>query len=135
MGGVSTSRLSHDPEGMIFEGTVSLDNNGGFASMRCPARFAPGTRLLELWARGDGKRYKMLLRTEKASRVTYEGDFVAGPQWAAYPFTAEQFNATFRGRRVEAPALELVDVAEWGILIADKQEGAFGLQLQGLRAQ
>jgi len=36
MGGVSQSGLRHDPQGMIFEGQVSLENNGGFASMRSP---------------------------------------------------------------------------------------------------
>ena len=39
MGGVSQSSLRPDPEGMFFEGVVSLANNGGFASMRFPASF------------------------------------------------------------------------------------------------
>jgi hypothetical protein len=134
MGGVSTSRLRHDPEGMIFEGTVSLDNNGGFASMRCAARFAPGTRLLELRARGDGQRYKLIARTDKAQRVTYESDFVAEQQWAPHLFSAEKFDATFRGRRVQAPPLALADVMEMGILIADKQAGDFRLQVDQLKA-
>jgi hypothetical protein len=33
MGGISRSRLRHDPAGHpVFEGTVSLEHNGGFAS-------------------------------------------------------------------------------------------------------
>ena len=35
---------------------VSLKNNGGFASMRSPARFETETQVLELTTRGDGKR-------------------------------------------------------------------------------
>ena len=77
MGGVSQSGLRHDPQGMIFEGQVSLENNGGFASMRSPARFERETQVLELTTRGDGKRYKLILRTEAAVRVTYESDFVS----------------------------------------------------------
>ena len=34
MGGVSQSGLREDPHGMFFEGQVSVENNGGFASMR-----------------------------------------------------------------------------------------------------
>ena len=35
MGGVSGSRLRHDPTGhAVFEGSVSLERNGGFASIR-----------------------------------------------------------------------------------------------------
>jgi NADH dehydrogenase [ubiquinone] 1 alpha subcomplex assembly factor 1 len=34
MGGVSRSALRHDPAGhAVFEGTVSLERNGGFASV------------------------------------------------------------------------------------------------------
>ena len=45
MGGVSHSRLRHDPAGhAVFEGQVSLDRGGGFASVRCRpgARGRPG---------------------------------------------------------------------------------------------
>jgi hypothetical protein len=34
MGGVSQSTLRQDTHGLFFEGQVSLENNGGFASMR-----------------------------------------------------------------------------------------------------
>lgn len=35
MGGISRSTLRHDPAGhAVFEGTVSLERNGGFASVR-----------------------------------------------------------------------------------------------------
>jgi hypothetical protein len=35
MGGISRSTLPHDPAGhAAFEGTVSLEQNGGFASVR-----------------------------------------------------------------------------------------------------
>ena len=38
MGGVSSSRLDRAAFGMLFTGTVSLDNNGGFALPQVPAR-------------------------------------------------------------------------------------------------
>ena len=34
MGGVSTSQTTATADGMAYSGVVSLDNNGGFASLR-----------------------------------------------------------------------------------------------------
>ena len=119
---------------MIFEGQVSLENNGGFASMRSPARFETETQVLELTTRGDGKRYKLILRTETAVRVTYESDFVSEATWHTHRFTTSQFIASFRGRSVKAPQLSFSDVIELGILIADKQEGSFRLQFKTIKS-
>ena len=134
MGGISQSGLRHDELGMYFEGRVSLQNNGGFASMRSKARFSQGTEQLELLAKGDAKRYKLILRTELAPRVTYESDFVAEPNWQTYRFKSSQFKSTFRGRTVDSPPLSFADVTELGILIADNQEGGFVLQLKTIQS-
>ena len=134
MGGVSQSSLRPDPEGMFFEGVVSLANNGGFASMRFPASFPQQTHSLEWVVRGESRRYKFILRTEKAAQVVYESDFLAAPTWQSHRFKAEDFKSSFRGRLVQAPALSFSDVNEVGILIADKQEGDFRLQIRTLTA-
>ena len=134
MGGVSQSSLRPDPEGVFFEGVVSLANNGGFASMRLPAHFPQSTNALELVVRGESKRYKLILRTEKASQVVYESEFLAAATWQPHRFKAEEFKPTFRGRMVQAPTLAFPDVSEVGILIADKQEGDFRLQIKTLTA-
>ena len=34
MGGVSTSKVAYSKESLVFSGYVSLENNGGFASIR-----------------------------------------------------------------------------------------------------
>jgi hypothetical protein len=76
MGGVSASRLHHDPAGhAVFEGVVSLDNNGGFASVRSRRGElgTPGAVSYVLEVRGDGKRYKLNLRTDDAfDGVSYQ---------------------------------------------------------------
>ena len=59
MGGVSGSRLRHDPTGhAVFEGSVSLERNGGFASIRSrPAdRGKPGAQTCFIEARATGRR-------------------------------------------------------------------------------
>jgi hypothetical protein len=134
MGGVSQSSLRQDVDGMFFEGMVSLENNGGFASMRSSVRFPQGTQLIELIAKGDGKRYKLVLRTELAPRVTYVADFIALPTWQTYRFNLSQFKSTFRGRDVNAPALSFSDVIDFGILISNNQAGSFAIQLKTLKS-
>ena len=134
MGGVSQSSLRQDEDGMFFEGMVSLENNGGFASMRSSVRFPQGTQLIELIAKGDGKRYKLVLRTELAPRVTYVADFIALPTWQTYRFNLSQFKSTFRGRDVNAPTLSFSDVIDFGILISNNQAGSFAIQLKTLKS-
>jgi hypothetical protein len=134
MGGVSQSSLRQDEDGMFFEGMVSLENNGGFASMRSSVRFPQGTQLIELIAKGDGKRYKLVLRTELAPQVTYVADFIALPTWQTYRFNLSQFKSTFRGRDVNAPALSFSDVIDFGILISNNQAGSFAIQLKTLKS-
>ena len=135
MGGLSQSSLREDPQGMFFEGQISRENNGGFASMRSTIRFPQGTQHIELLAKGDGKRYKLILRTELAPRVTYAADFVALPSWQTYQFNLGQFKSTFRGRTIDAPTLSFSDVIEIGILISDGQTGSFAIQLQTLQSK
>ena len=134
MGGVSQSSLRQDEDGMFFEGMVSLENNGSFASMRSSVRFPQGTQLIELIAKGDGKRYKLVLRTELAPRVTYVADFIALPTWQTYRFNLSQFKSTFRGRDVNAPTLSFSDVIDFGILISNTQAGSFAIQLKTLKS-
>lgn len=134
MGGISQSGLRQDVQGILFEGQVSLANNGGFASMRSTAQFPKGTQQIELLAKGDGKRYKLVLRTELAPRVTYAADFIAEPTWQALRFTVNQFKPTFRGQTVNAPALSFSDVIEFGILISNNQAESFAIQLKTLQS-
>jgi len=134
MGGVSQSRLRYHPEGVVFEGEVSLRNNGGFASLRGPLAVAPATTALELSTRGDGKRYRLLLRMDTGPGApSYQSDFDA-VALQTHRFAATDFQATFRGRLVDAAPLAFSRVKEFGILIADKQEGPFVLQLRHIGA-
>lgn len=68
MGGVSQSSMTCSPSGAIFAGLVSTANSGGFASVRT-RNFEPPLDLsaydgIELRLKGDGQRYKFLVRGE-----------------------------------------------------------------------
>ncbi len=135
MGGVSTSRLSRADGSLVFEGVVSLENNGGFASFRGPVAIPAGSRILRVTLRGDGQRYKLALKAEDSNAgPQYQAGFVATREWATVSFTAADFEANFRGRAVAAPALVFSDMRAIGVLIADKQAGPFRLEIRSITA-
>ena len=68
MGGVSESQIQLLNNKAVFLGNVSTKNNGGFASVRT-RNFYPVMNLgdyegIELKVKGDGKRYKFIMRCE-----------------------------------------------------------------------
>jgi len=134
MGGVSASRMHHDPAGHgVFSGEVSLENNGGFASVRAPVRppeAAAGASACLLEVRGDGRRYRLNLRTDdNFDGVTHQAGFAppAG-EWAWVRLPLADFVATWRGRPVTAPdTLAAAQLRQLGLLIADRQAGPFRL--------
>jgi len=138
MGGVSSSRLRHDAAGhAVFEGVVALDNNGGFASVRSrPLDLgAPGAVSYVLEVRGDGKRYKLNLRTDDAfDGVNYQASFETPPgAWTLVRLPVSGFSPTFRGRTVpDAPPLDPIRVRQVGLMIADRQVGAFALAVRAI---
>ena len=135
MGGVSQSQIRHDSNGVIIEGIVSLENNGGFASARSTATFHRNTALLEIMVKGDGKQYKFLLRTDSSSRTPmYQATFNAKDAWEVIRFKPSDFKASFRGRAVDARDVTFSDIKEVGILIADQQKGPFQIQLKYVQA-
>ena len=110
MGGVSTSQATSTADGMAFIGVVSLDNNGGFASIRAlPCEYGlAGAIALVLRVRGDGKTYKFGIRTDDAyDGVQYQMRFTTqASEWQDIHLPINEFHPTFMGRTVQAPTLD-----------------------------
>ena len=135
MGGLSTSRVNATNGVLTFEGEVSLANSGGFASCRSPVAVPAGKGALLLTVRGDGQRYRLTLKRDDAPGTPqYQANFVAPREWVTVRFTAEDFVASFRGRRVAAPPLRFEEMRYVGLLIADQQAGPFRIDVRALTA-
>jgi len=134
MGGVSRSRLRATDGHAVFEGTVSDRNNGGFASVRAPVATSGADELqhLQIEQRGASSLYYVNLRTDLASdAISYRGEFSATEGWATLELPLADFAATFRGRSVrDAPPLEPDAIRQVGLMIAERQLGAFTLQVR-----
>jgi NADH dehydrogenase [ubiquinone] 1 alpha subcomplex assembly factor 1 len=140
MGGLSQSEMAFTPEGTaVFAGTLSLENYGGFASVRThPQAYALGDYDgLAVRVRGDGHRFKVRLRTDDHfDGPAYQADLdTQAGVWIVVHVPFEAFVSTFRGRILrDAPPLESARVRQIGFLIADKQEGAFRLEIDWIKA-
>lgn len=135
MGGVSSSRLRHDSAGhAVFEGTVSFERNGGFASIRStPAdRGSPGAQTCFIEARAAGKRFKLNLLTDDAfDSINYQAGFAPSATWQTLHIPLSTFRATIRGREIPgAPALDPARIRRVGLMIAERQAGAFALEVR-----
>lgn len=138
MGGISHSQLQHDPAGhAVFSGIVSLEHNGGFASVRSLTldTNAPGTSICRLEVYGDGKRYKLNLRTDNTfDGVNYQAAFAAPAHiWTQLSLPLTDFQPSFRGRRVpDAPPFDPARLQQIGLMIADRQAGPFALAIRSI---
>jgi NADH dehydrogenase [ubiquinone] 1 alpha subcomplex assembly factor 1 len=140
MGGLSQSRLVRISDGTgAFEGTVSLANNGGFASIRAHIDTTDLSSYdgLAVRFRGDGKRYRIRLRTDQRfDGIAYQAQFESSAgKWETVEIPFSSFVPTFRGHTpVNAPPLNTAVICQLGFMIADKQEGPFRIEIAWVRA-
>jgi monofunctional biosynthetic peptidoglycan transglycosylase len=140
MGGVSQSEIIITNESTaIFRGDLSLENNGGFASVRTnPMDYQlDGYTNITAHVRGDGRTYQLRLRTDDGFEgISYQSEFeTAEGEWIIVELPFSEFMATFHGRRVpDAPVLDPGNIRQIGFLIADKKEGFFRLEIDWIGA-
>jgi len=140
MGGVSTGSLSWQDGALIFEGSLSLDNNGGFASAVSPTLAEPvaawsSSDGLTLDVVGDGRTY--LLEVRKAGQAggwiqrfpTTEGveDTVNLP-WSAFESVDRFLNPADPAAPLDRSTIDAL-----AIYILDKQIGPFRLAVRAIR--
>jgi len=136
MGGVSASRVRRTQRGtLVFEGEVSFENNGGFASARTavPAPGALAGSAIVARVRGDGRRYQLRVHTPDLPRgASYRAHFdTDAGVWADVTLAFAAFRATQRGRELPAaPPLDPGRAIAVGFLAGDRQEGPFRLEIQ-----
>lgn len=150
MGGVSQSGIQIGSATANFSGTVSTANSGGFASVRT-RNFEPPLNLsefdgIELRVKGDGNRYKFMLRTETrwdGVAHCYSFDTVADT-WITVQIPFNAFTPVFRAKTVSnspidpshihAMQLMLSKFEYDGKLNPQFQAGFFQLQVESIQA-
>ena len=151
MGGVSESQISAASDAAIFSGVVSTENSGGFASVRT-RNFSPPLDLssyagIDLRVKGDGQRYKFLIRTTQSwDGLAYSYAFDTQPQqWLTVRIPFQELNPVFRAKTVsDAPPFRIEQVVSFQLMLSkfeydgalnpSFQPGTFQLQVETIAA-
>ena len=135
MGGRSEGAFRITRQGTLeLYGNLSLENRGGFASVRSkPAKLdLSKTDALVIRFRGDGRTYYCNLHVP-TNRIAFsyraKFDTEAG-LWQEVRLPLETFQATWFGRiQPAAPAIDAKNIRSVGFLIAEKKAGPFKLEV------
>ena len=140
MGGRSDGRFLIDGNGrMAFFGTLSLENNGGFASVRSRARqlgLQDGDSLVTR-LRGDGRRYTLNLYVPRRRMAfSYRVEFqTKKDEWMEVRVPLKEFVATSFGRSMnDFGPVNPQQVSSIGFLLGDKKPGPFKLEVDWIKA-
>ncbi|WP_218079311.1 CIA30 family protein [Anthocerotibacter panamensis] len=125
MGGVSESKLLVVEGGALFTGRVSTANSGGFASVRT-RDFNPRLDLsrfsgIALRVKGDGQRYKFLLRTdERWDSVAYSASFDTVPKtWISVQIPFTRLIPVFRAKTLpDAPPVDTAHISALQLMLS-----------------
>jgi len=141
MGGVSEGKFKiTDKKTLAFFGTLSLENNGGFASVRSKAKklgLDKGDSIVAK-VRGDGREYNLNLYLNKplmafSYRATVQ---TKKDEWIEVKVPLDKFEATSFGRPVkDAGAVKPEEVNALGFLLGDKKAGPFNLEIESIKVE
>ncbi len=123
MGGQSSSKFYLNEEGLgIFTGTVSLENNGGFASLkhRLKRMNIEDYKKVIIHLKGDGKRYQFRLKSTKEDQQAYISYFETTGEWQTIVIMLSALEPTFRGRKLNMPNFPAEELEEVGFMIRNK---------------
>ena len=151
MGGVSESSIRLIDQAALFSGIVSTANSGGFVSVRT-RNFNPPLNLseyegVELRVKGDGQRYKFILRSEsKWDGISYCYSFdTQKDSWVDVRIPFQALIPVFRAKTLkDVPAFDSSQVYALQLMLSkfeydgglnpNFQPGGFALQVETIKA-
>ena len=141
MGGISEGKLKiTQDKTLFFYGSLSLANNGGFASIRClPAQLGlKKNDSIYFQAKGDGREYTMNLYTNKRlTAFSYRQSFqTKNNEWVEISLPLEKFITTSFGKVIpKAEPINPTDIESLGFMLGDKKPGAFQVEFKEIKAK
>ena len=132
MGGRSSGSFTVNKEGHgVFEGNVSLENNGGFSSLR----YGQGKTLIQgrtkviLKLKGDGSTYQFRVKAKSRDYYSYISSFSTSGEWQEIEIPLKDMYASFRGRTLDMPNFSNDYIEEIRFLIGNKKPQKFALTI------
>ncbi len=117
----------------IFSGNVSLENNGGFTSLR----YVPDSPIkinaksvIVLRVKGDGKPYQLRVKNYSSDKYSYVGHFETTGEWETITVKLSEMYPSFHGKTLDMPNFSGDFIGELGFLIANKRAEEFQLLIE-----
>ena len=135
MGGVSRSNVKLHSDGyLLFDGEVSTNYGGGFASVRTDYKNWEIEKYegFILRVKGDGKTFQFRCRLgNNINQIAYRHYFQTDKEdWQEILLPFKEFLPTYRGRVLtNIPQLDPKEIKQFGFMISDKQVGKFHLKI------
>jgi len=130
MGGGSAGTFKLNAEGFgVFSGRVSLENNGGFSSVRyrLGKLEVKGYHKICIKLRGDGKQYQIRIKTNSRDYYSYISTFSTSGEWQEIEIPLKDMYPSFRGRKLDQTNFSNDYIEEIGFLIGNKKAEKFKL--------
>jgi NADH dehydrogenase [ubiquinone] 1 alpha subcomplex assembly factor 1 len=133
MGGKSSGSFKINNEGVgVFEGKVSLENNGGFSSVRC--RFdkikVDDYTTVSFKIKGDGKQYQFRIKANSRDYYSYIATFETSGDWEEIEIPLNKMYPSWRGRKLDMQNFSKNQIEEIAFLISNKKEEQFKLLIE-----
>lgn len=138
MGGISRGGWQFtERNSLLFSGATSLDNNGGFSSIRTYGQRhnLSGYDGIELKVKGDGRMYYLTSRTNSRRMIAYWSPIQTQKgKWLTVRIPFSSFYATSFGRKIPGMRLNPKNITSIGFMLYDKKAGDFSIEVDDIVA-
>ena len=138
MGGRSNGEFRINNKGHgEFSGKISLENNGGFSSVRYFFETVDSSNYSKFLLRikGDGKAYQFRVKANLNSRHSYIYKFSTTGDWQTIEIPFLDMSPSFRGYSLDIPNFNGDQMEEVRFLIGNKKAESFTLLIDSILLQ
>jgi len=132
MGGRSNGNFRLNKNGHAeFYGDVSLENSGGFSSVRY--RFESiqtlNSKEIVIRLKGDGKKYQFRVKDKSNNNYSYISTFTTSGNWENITIQLSEMYPAFRGRKLNMDNFSAESIEQIAFLIGNKKQQHFKLEI------
>lgn len=138
MGGRSEGNFAINEAGHgKFFGAISLDNYGGFSSLRYSfkSKSVSDHTFIKLVIKGDGNNFQFRVKESRNQYFSYIYEFSTSGEWEEILIPLSDMFPSFRGRKLDMPNFSSDSIEEVTFLRANKREEYFEILIDKIEFQ
>lgn len=135
MGGLSQGSFTLNKNGHgVFNGQVSLENNGGFSMVQYQFETINVNHFnkIKLRLKGDGKSYQFRVKTDQDDYYAYVASFTTSGVWETIDILFECMVPKFRGKQIRTTNYPGEQMTQLAFLIGNKKAESFELIIESI---